>query len=170
MKLGVALGWHVHPWEELLSLVRLAAVSLVILLPCVLMGGTLPLFCRQLVRRHDGVSQGVGRLYALNTLGAAVKRILQPRAVLPVRMGRRAIQDEVVTHVTTFLLLFLALFAAGGMLLGMTGLDLITAFSASATCLGNIGPGFGELGPTHTMSGLSTSAKIILMSLMMALG
>jgi Trk-type K+ transport system membrane component len=44
--------------------------------------------------------------------------------------------------------------------------DPISAFSASATCLGNIGPGFAEVGPTHTMSELTIAAKLILVALM----
>ena len=47
------------------------------------------------------------------SIGSSSKRILRPSAVLPVRMGRLAIPDEVVTTVTTFLLLFFVLFAAG---------------------------------------------------------
>jgi trk system potassium uptake protein TrkH len=95
-----------------------------------------------------------------------LKRLVQPHAVLPVRMGRRAIPDEVVNQVLGFLVLFIVLFAAGGLLLVTTGLDPISAFSASATCLGNIGPGFAEVGPTHTMSQLTIAAKLILVALM----
>ena len=105
-------------------------------------------------------------LIVFKRLGVEIKRILQPRAVLPVRMGRQAIPDEVVATVTTFAVLFVALFAAGGLLLALTGLDPVSAFTASATCLGNIGPGFAEVGPTHSMSQLPTAAKLILMTLM----
>ena len=44
--------------------------------------------------------------------------------------------------------------------------DPVSAFSASATCLANIGPGFGEVGPTHTMSQLPVVTKLILIALM----
>jgi trk system potassium uptake protein TrkH len=95
-----------------------------------------------------------------------LKRLLQPHAVLPVRIGPRAIPDEVVTSVTTFFILFLTLFAAGGLLLGLMGMDFVSAFSASAACIGNIGPGFGLVGPTQTYALLPDPAKLLLVGLM----
>ena len=95
-----------------------------------------------------------------------LKRLVQPRAVLPVRVGKRAIPDDVVTSVTTFFLLFLATFAAGGLVLAAMGLDMVTAFSASAASLGNIGPGFGHVGPTLSYAPLPAAAKLVLVVLM----
>ena len=95
-----------------------------------------------------------------------LKRMLQPHAVLPVRIGPRAIPDDVVTSVTTFFILFLTLFAGGGLLLSLMGLDFVSAFSASAACIGNIGPGFGAVGPTHTFAPLPDLAKLLLVGLM----
>jgi trk system potassium uptake protein TrkH len=95
-----------------------------------------------------------------------LKRLLQPHAVLPVRMGKQAVPDDVVGSVTTFFILFLTLFAAGGLLLGLLGLDMVTAFSASAACIGNIGPGFAEVGPTQTYAPLPALAKLLLTGLM----
>lgn len=105
-------------------------------------------------------------LIVFKRIGVEIKRMVQPRAILPVRIGRRAIPDEVVSKVTTFFLLFIVLFVVGGLLLVMTGLDPISAFAASATCLANVGPGFAEVGPTHTMSQLPNMAKLILVALM----
>jgi len=99
-------------------------------------------------------------------LAVDLKRMLQPHAVLPVRIGALAVPEEVVASVTTFFILFLALFAGGGLLLGLMGLDPLSAFSASAACLGNIGPGFGQVGPTHTFAPLPDAAKLLLAGLM----
>ena len=88
-----------------------------------------------------------------------LQRLVQPHAVLPVRIGRRAIPEEIVTSVTTFFLLFLTSFACGGLLLSMMGLDMVTAFSASAASLGNIGPGFAAVGPTQTYAPLPAPAR-----------
>ncbi|HXV75709.1 MAG TPA: TrkH family potassium uptake protein [Candidatus Polarisedimenticolaceae bacterium] len=95
-----------------------------------------------------------------------LKRLVQPHAVLPVRIGRRAVPEEIVASVTTFFILFLTLFAAGGLLLGLMGLDMVSAFSASATCLGNIGPGLGAVGPAATYGPLPDVAKLLLVGLM----
>ena len=95
-----------------------------------------------------------------------LKRLIQPHAVLPVRMGSKAIPESVVTSVTTFFILFLVLFALGGLSLSFMGLDPITAFSASAAAIGNIGPGFGAVGPAQTYALLPAPAKILLAGLM----
>jgi len=50
---------------------RIVLVGAVILPPTLLMGGSLPLFCRQFVQSRGRIGATVGRLYALNTLGAA---------------------------------------------------------------------------------------------------
>ena len=63
---------HVLHSPPLLALTRLLMVTIVILPATTLMGGSLPLFCRQYVRQRPRISQGVGLLYGLNTLGAAV--------------------------------------------------------------------------------------------------
>jgi spermidine synthase len=56
----------------LVSFTRFILVSLILLPPTILMGGTLPLFCRQYVFSKDRISLSVGLLYGVNTLGAAV--------------------------------------------------------------------------------------------------
>jgi trk system potassium uptake protein TrkH len=85
---------------------------------------------------------------------------------LPVRVGHRAIPDEVVASVMTFFILFVALFAAGGVTLGFFGLDPVSAFAASAACLGNIGPGLGLVGPAASYAAVPAPAKLLLVGLM----
>ena len=67
----------------LLSLARIPLVSLLVLPPAVLMGGSLPLFCREFVRDRAGMGSKVGALYALNTLGAAVGCVLTGWWLMP---------------------------------------------------------------------------------------
>ncbi len=105
-------------------------------------------------------------LIVVKKLGADLKALIRPHAVLPVRIGHRAVPPDVVGSVTTFFILFLTLFAIGGLLLTAMGLDLVSAFSASAACLGNIGPGFGAVGPTQTYAPLPGAGKLVLAFLM----
>jgi len=107
-------------------------------------------------------------LIVLKKMAVDLRRMVRPHAVLPVRVGRRAIPDDVVGSVTTFFLLFLTLFATGGLLVAfLSGLDLVSAFSASAACLGNIGPGFGRVGATMNYAFLPWTAKLVLVGLML---
>lgn len=73
---------------------------------------------------------------------------LHPRLVRPVRVGNGILSDDVAGKVVGFLLLALFIFGGGSFFIAATGPDLITAFSASATSLGNVGPGLGDLDHT----------------------
>jgi len=63
--------------------VRIAMVSLILVPPTILMGGTLPLFCRRYVRNRLRVAGSVGLLYAINTFGAATGCALAGLVLLP---------------------------------------------------------------------------------------
>ena len=105
-------------------------------------------------------------MIVLRKMVADLKRILRPHAVIPVRLGQRAIPESVVTSVTTFFILYLSLFALGGLTLSLIGHDMITAFAAAAACLGNVGPGFGLVGPTQNYAFFEPQAKLVLMAMM----
>ena len=66
---------------------------------------------------------------------------LHPNLVRPVRVGNAILPDDVASKVVGFILLALAIFGGGSFLIAATGPDMITSFSASATSLGNVGPG-----------------------------
>jgi trk system potassium uptake protein TrkH len=105
-------------------------------------------------------------LIIFRKIGVDLKQMVRPHAVLPLTVAKRVIPDDVVSAVTTFFVLFLLLFASGGLALTIMGLDPESAFSASAACLGNIGPGFGSVGPTMTYAPLPALGKLILAALM----
>jgi trk system potassium uptake protein TrkH len=88
-------------------------------------------------------------------------RHLHPRLVRPVRIGNVVLDDQVAAKVVGFLVLTLAVFGGSGLLISLTGEDIITSFSAAATLLGNVGPGLGEVGPTADFLNISRSARLI---------
>ena len=71
---------------------------------------------------------------------------LHQRLVRPVRIGSTTLDDHVANQVVGHLILSLAAFGGGSILIALTGPDLVTAFSASATSFGNVGPGLGQIG------------------------
>ncbi len=95
------------------------------------------------------------------------KRILHPRAIIPLKLNGRPVPGRVITHIIIFLLLYLSIFVLGSIILAMMGLDFITAIGATATCLGNVGPGIGKVGPVDNFAWLSSEAKIFLSFLML---
>ncbi|MEM7273823.1 MAG: TrkH family potassium uptake protein [Actinomycetota bacterium] len=71
---------------------------------------------------------------------------LHQRLVRPVRVGSAVLDNNIANQVVGHLILSLAAFGGGSLLIALTGMDLVTAFSASATSFGNVGPGLGRVG------------------------
>ena len=105
-------------------------------------------------------------LIVLKKLRVDLMQVLRPRVVVPVRLGERSIQPDVVASVTTFVLLFGLIFIIGGLLLSASGMDLVSAFSASGACLTNLGPGFADVGPAQNYATLGAGSKLLLSALM----
>ena len=97
-----------------------------------------------------------------------VRRTLHPRAVLPIRIGSRAIPDEVMRAVSAFITLYVGLFAVGTAVLAWLEGDFITAFTATIACLGNIGPGLASVGPMLNFADLHPVSRGLLTFLMYA--
>ena len=84
-----------------------------------------------------------------------LKRIVHPRAVVPVKLGNATVDAQVLSSVLAFMLFYGAVMVAATMLLLFTGLDVVTAFTAVVACINNTGPGLGQVGPSTTYQGLS---------------
>ncbi len=88
-----------------------------------------------------------------------IARLVHPSAEIPVKLGTKAVQPRIVEAVWGFFSVYIIVF--GAMLLAMmsTGLDQVTAFSAVAATLNNLGPGLG--GVASGFMDLSNTAKWI---------
>ena len=82
-------------------------------------------------------------------------RIVHPRAVNPVVIGGRTIADSTIQGVMAFMMIYGVTIFALTLLLLMTGLDPVTAFTAVVACVNNIGPGLGQVGPAGNYQGLN---------------
>jgi trk system potassium uptake protein TrkH len=96
-----------------------------------------------------------------------MKRLLHPSAIIPVRLNGQAINETVTYHVLAFIMIYITIFVLGAIFVGFTGLDLLTTISAVATSLGNIGPGFGGVGPLNNFASIPDPTKWILSFLML---
>ncbi|MGJ8668909.1 MAG: TrkH family potassium uptake protein [Oceanococcus sp.] len=74
-----------------------------------------------------------------------VSRLIHPAAEFPVKLGQRAVSNHVVEAVWGFFSIYVAVFVFMLLLLMALGLDQVTAFSAVAACLNNLGPGLGAV-------------------------
>lgn len=95
--------------------------------------------------------------------------VLYPKGVFIERYNGAPIPETVMSAVMGLFFLFLMTFAVAATLLQLLGLDTITAMSAAATCLTNVGPGLGPIvGPVGNFQPLPDSAKWILSFTMLA--
>lgn len=91
-----------------------------------------------------------------------LKRVLHPRAVLPVKLGGRVVPEPILGAVQVFMLFYLLTFSVGVAIVVAFGADLISGITATIACLGNIGPGFGSVGPMANFAGLHPVSKVVL--------
>jgi trk system potassium uptake protein TrkH len=82
-------------------------------------------------------------------------RIIHPRVINPVTLGGAVIPMSVMTAVLGFMLIYGGVTMGLSMLLLLSGLDTVTAFSAVIATVNNIGPGLGEVGPSGNYGGLN---------------
>ena len=85
------------------------------------------------------------------------------------RLEGHSLERGVVNSVWGFMGLYMTCFLLTGVGLAVMGQDLVTAFSASIACLGNIGPGLGSVGPAAHYADLPSLGKWLL-SLAMIVG
>jgi trk system potassium uptake protein TrkH len=96
-----------------------------------------------------------------------LKRMIHAKAVLPIRIGPHVIHENTVRMVFVFLSLYMGCAMVGTLYMLFLGMDMISAFSAVATTLGNVGPGLGLVGPTSNFAAVPTSGKLLLTFLML---
>ncbi len=88
------------------------------------------------------------------------QRMVQPHRRTPVRYAGRPVDEDVLQSVMVFMFLYIVTFMVTAALLSLTGLDALSAISASATMVSNVGPGLGEVvGPSGNFAPLTDFAK-----------
>lgn len=120
----------------------------------------------------SGSAGGGFRLVRALALVSYLRRelVLQvhPRAVMPVRVGRRPMSDELVARMVGYQAQYLLVAATGAVLVSALGSDLVTAISGAISAVANVGPALGELVPgSGGASVLSRPARAGLMPLML---
>ncbi|MEC7997821.1 MAG: TrkH family potassium uptake protein [Pseudomonadota bacterium] len=89
-----------------------------------------------------------------------VQRLIHPRAIIPIKLGKKVMSDRIVESVWGFFAVYVMAFMVMLLALLTTGLDIITAFSAVGACINNLGPGLSDVAQTY--GALPGAAKWIL--------
>ena len=98
-----------------------------------------------------------------------VRRTIQPRKVQVVRFEGKAVEEDTLHQVAVFMFMYILLIVLGGTLLSLEGqFDVQTNFTAALTCVSNVGPGLGAVGPAGGFSGYGPFGKLLSSFLMLA--
>ena len=106
------------------------------------------------------------------TMARELFMTVHPNAVRPVRMTEGAIGEDTIQGIFVFMMLFISIFGISTIVIFLdglrTGMDLsaIEAMSTAIATLGNIGPGFGVIGPMNSFLPFSDAAKLYMVFLM----
>jgi trk system potassium uptake protein TrkH len=114
----------------------------------------------------------VRHLLLSRILRRELDQTVHPEAVARIHLNRRPVDERIVRAVSSFVLLYVGVFAAGTLFLIIdaarvdSGLRLLDAVGAAATTLGNVGPAFGFAGPMGSFEPFSDLSKVVMIVLM----
>jgi len=109
----------------------------------------------------------VRHLLLIKNSALELKRLIHPRAVIPVRYNKISVNQDIVFNIMAFLLFYIAIFVFGTLVLAFIGLDFLTSMGAVATSLGNVGPAIATVGPVDNFSHIPDFGKWFLSFLML---
>ena len=91
-----------------------------------------------------------------------VQRILHPRVVTTIKSDGDRVDEPILSGISLFFFAYIFLLLLGTLVVAWDDVGITAAFTASLTCISNVGPAFDVLGPTCNFSFLSNGSKIFL--------
>jgi trk system potassium uptake protein TrkH len=88
-----------------------------------------------------------------------MNRILHPHGVFTIRLNDRAGRKDIVFSVAAFIFLYFVMLLITTLIATLDGADVLTSLNASFAILGNVGPGFGKVGPAENYAFFSNGVK-----------
>ncbi len=107
-------------------------------------------------------------LVLLKIIKRSIVMRLHPNVIMKVKINNQQLTNDIISNISSFIFAFLGLGMLGTFILSFDGYSFITNVSASFSCLGNIGPGFAQLGPTENFSIFSNFSKLAMSFMMIA--
>ncbi len=87
------------------------------------------------------------------------KRILHPRAIIPVRYNKHVVDQQLIYNILAFFVAYMVIFGLSSLIMASMGIDLLSAMSAVATSIGNVGPGIDSVGPSENFNNIPALGK-----------
>jgi trk system potassium uptake protein TrkH len=130
------------------------ALSQIILLSCMFIGA---------MAGSTGGAIKIMRIILLVKQGyQEIFRLIHPHAVRHIKLGGKPVPADVLNSIWGFFILYIMLFFLAVIVVSANGLDVITSFSSVAATIGNVGPGFGLVGPVTNYLSVPDPSKWVL--------
>ncbi|MCK4289196.1 MAG: TrkH family potassium uptake protein, partial [Bacteroidales bacterium] len=107
------------------------------------------------------------QLLLFKNSGMELKRLIHPKAIIPVKYNRKTVSQDIIFKIMAFFLIYIIIFALGTFVMSLIGLDFETAIGSTVATLGNIGPGIGNVGPGGNYANIPEFGKWFLSFLML---
>lgn len=91
-----------------------------------------------------------------------IRTMINPRKVELIKDSGQIVDDEVVKGAESFIIVYVALLFFVTFVISFDGFDLVTNFTATLSCISNVGPGLNVVGPTGNFAGFSSFSKFVL--------
>lgn len=91
-----------------------------------------------------------------------IKKAINPRSIETVKVDRRTVDEPVVKSVSVFFATYMIVMAVSMFVVSIDGKDIVTTSTSVISCMGNIGPGLGEVGPYGSFADFSVLSKLVL--------
>ncbi|MBN1828131.1 MAG: TrkH family potassium uptake protein [Deltaproteobacteria bacterium] len=95
-------------------------------------------------------------------------RLVHPHAVRAVKLRKKIVSQDIMASIWGFIILYLVITLSAAFILSFLGLDMMTAFSAVAATIGNVGPGFSLVNAASTYADIPSLGKWVLSFCMLA--
>ncbi|WP_052302126.1 TrkH family potassium uptake protein [Desulfobulbus propionicus] len=100
-------------------------------------------------------------LFGLKYLKREIAQVVHPKAVLPIKIDRVTVPDDIQRQILGFLLFYIFLMTLSSLLVSIIEGDAAVGIVGTAATIGNIGPGYGAIGPMGTFGNLTDLTKLI---------
>ena len=119
-----------------------------------------------------GSTAGGIKVVRINMITKMSKRNIlatgKPKRMDVIRLDHKAVDENIVSQVAQFAIMYVMLVILGGFLLSLDAkFDVLSNMSASLTCVSNVGPGLGSVGPVENFAGYSIFGKVVCSFLML---
>jgi trk system potassium uptake protein TrkH len=121
------------------------------------------IFCMMFIGGCSGSTAGgikvIRHVVLFKQAGSEIRRILYPQGVFSIHLNKKVGRKDVVYGVAGFVFLYMAVVGVTTMAGAAAGLDVFSAFSAALSVTGNVGVGFGAVGPTQNFAAFPAALK-----------